>query len=226
MSRLRGRRPEPLQSNALNPEEPVDLPPNHRFLMMVHPRHWTIIDGQIVPYVKHFSLEPGVRGVEPNGQATEALARQTAKGWIPIPENARDPDDPEETYLTVYDGKYGPVWCTEWQILYPGSSTVDCDEAGYTAFLRDLMARGVLPSPAPHILREWRARLQKRHLDMLDLAERIPSARPKAGRIQEQIAVIAKELEAAEKREAKNKAPAKSSRARGRRPADDSEAED
>lgn len=217
--RLRGRRPEPLQQRVTGGERPVRLPPNKRFLLAAHPDEWVILGGKVVPYLGRLTIAPGIDLVDKSGDLTAARTDAEKRGWIILPENIRDPDDPEETYLTVYDGHAGPVWCTEWEIVYPGSNQVRSDTQGYLAFLDWLMDEGHVPRPQAHVLASMRARLTDRYLELSDLAETVPSARPAAERTKVELEAVEKALAEAEEREAAALAGERSARrATGRKP--------
>lgn len=194
MPRLQGRKPAPLGTQDVRVERPVKLPPNQRFLLMAHPHQWTVIDGQVVPYLQRLSRAPGVSKVGRRGELHAALEYKRRRGWIEIPENVRNPDDPNETYLRVHDGEKGEVWTTEWEIVYPGSKVIKTDRKAYVAFLRDLMDRGIIPTPEPHILEEMLARMTSIHRELLDKAATVPSAAPAARRMKDQIEAVEREL--------------------------------
>jgi hypothetical protein len=43
-------------------------------------------------------------------------------------------------------------WHTAWEQLYAGSEYIQADTAGYVAWLRDLIDRGLLPQPRPYVV--------------------------------------------------------------------------
>lgn len=122
---------------------------------------------EVLPSLRRFKIKPGVRGVQ-TGKAqgdgpiwTGAKARLEGDGWLFIPHNAIAAAKGKRGivafgakvpggYLVRYDGKRGTIYADAWSrpVSVPGGKIVwEYDQAGFNAFRRDLVKRGIIPAP-------------------------------------------------------------------------------
>jgi hypothetical protein len=151
--------PEPTSSAPFTPsinveprrrEDPPKVEAVSPFLLFHQPNAYTVIAGKVVPRLSKFKLTPGVNGVGfdertkslQTGDAIDELRRNgaTVLPW--------DVDGPGTSYLLKHM-VHPNLHHTRFEKFQAGSSAIRSDEAGYAAWLCDLMERDVLPKPRP-----------------------------------------------------------------------------
>ena len=138
------------------------IAPQPAFALVFAPDRWDVVEGQLVPMLYRLSYNPGSNGVARSQggrpDPTDALASIERQGHYPLPWTIGG-----RSYLRAYqvgtamDRRTGaPVkvmsWHTAWEQLYAGSEYIQADTAGYVAWLRDLIDRGLLPQPRPYVV--------------------------------------------------------------------------
>lgn len=116
---------------------------------MAHPSRWYCREGEWLPQLGKLSVTPGQNNVKPNGDTSLAEALLRKEGWTILPW-----DIIEGGYVQVFDGVRGPVHLSRWETpRQVGAQLVIIpDEAGYLAFLRHLLADGIVAPPDPVVL--------------------------------------------------------------------------
>ena len=140
-----GRQPDPIL--AITPA--LNLAPVAPYLYKFHPERWTLIDGELLPCLAKLTIEPGINGVDKNGDPTGAKVAAEQKGWQILPWDCIDGG-----YLRVHTGTYGPVHLSRWERPKSIGNRVIIkrDDDGYKAFLRGLIARAVISPPDPDLI--------------------------------------------------------------------------
>ena len=126
----------------------LNLAPRPYFTLKHHPARWGLVGGRIRPILGQIRSDPGVGGVDKDGNTAYAEADAIGRrGWYPVRV------DPAE-YIRVYDGSRGPVHLARWEVPKQiGNRTIlKVDEASYHEFLDDLVARGLVQPMDPDLL--------------------------------------------------------------------------
>ena len=138
-------------------------------------------------------------------------ARKQAAGWTIIP---ADVDGEGTSYCVEWETSPTGIptnpptfsYVERWVRLVPGSTETYSDEAGYHQWARDLVTRGILEAPQPHVLRALLVKIEE---SAKAEREQTPEAIARRARFLADAAVVRDELEAARRREAEfNAAPA------------------
>lgn len=153
-----GSTPEPLTGTG-NAER-LNMPPSPNFLYIHHPNRWMIMDGEVLPALHKLHKSPGQDNVSPKngGDMGGAIGTKVRDGWVMIPH-----DVIPGGYVKKFDGARGAVHLSVWETPRQVGRRVydpETDTAGYYAFLRDLMARGIIQQPAQVVLEDIVARAQ------------------------------------------------------------------
>lgn len=145
-------------------DKPLKLPASPDFYLIHHPNGWALEksdDGyELLPTLKEMVLLGGINRVmlTPNGPDS-GLARTKLRdsGWTVL--------EDQDEYRVLVDVKDGVAHRLRWDVIhrYPdGSSDVQFDRAGWLAWRRSLVERGVVAPPRPAVVRQLRARLERR----------------------------------------------------------------
>lgn len=132
--------------------EKLRMRPTPNFLFCHHPERWQVMNGEVLPALHKLSQDPGVANVSPRGggDMSPAIGIKVKNGWTIIPH-----DVIEGGYVRKFEGAYGAIHLTKWETpRQHGLRAYDpkTDGAGYRAFLKDLLDRGVVQPPPSHIL--------------------------------------------------------------------------
>ncbi len=135
----------------------LNVPACAKWFYMHHPNRWMFVDGEWLPQLAKFQIEPGLNAVDKRGDHTIAKAQAEKKGWTLLPWDCI----PElGAYIREFDGRNGYVYLSAWeQVKQVGTQTyIKSDEAGYRDFLRELLKRGIVPAPDPDVLDQIKER--------------------------------------------------------------------
>lgn len=141
-----------------------DIETSPPFLLMSHPHRWMVVDGEsgpeLLPALGQLPVEGGIGNVDGYANPGLAIANKAAKGWVVIPEAQARPDetpDGRPGYLRRIRVRRGLAHLTAWETLrvVAGRVITSADEAGYHAWLRRLLADGVVPAPDPAIIEAY-----------------------------------------------------------------------
>jgi len=115
---------------------------------IAHPNRWQFLDGEWLPVLSRLSQRPGAKNVTKDGDTAHAETLLRKGGWSIIPWDAVDGG-----YVTVYDGRNGPVHLSRWETpRQVGTQVVmTTDQDGYRAFLRGLIADGYVAPMDPMV---------------------------------------------------------------------------
>ena len=118
------------------------------FWYIAHPNRWQFLDGEWLPVLSRLSQRPGAKNVTKDGDTAHAETLLRKGGWSIIPWDAVDGG-----YVTVYDGRNGPVHLSRWETpRQVGTQIVmTTDQDGYRAFLRGLIADGYVAPMDPMV---------------------------------------------------------------------------
>lgn len=124
--------------------------PRPPFLYKWHPNRWAVIDGEWLPVLGQLRVEAGVANVDRTGNTAPAEADAARRGWRVIPNEII-----EGGYLRRHRCARGYFYTSRWeqprhQNGKPVRSRIDRE--GYKAFLRYLVASGVVAPPDDDIL--------------------------------------------------------------------------
>jgi hypothetical protein len=149
-----------------------NIEPNYPFVLVFDPNRWDVLTGRVVPILYRLGYTPGANGVdrgEDNLPAPAmALAAVENKGHKVIPFRVSGPSYMRRVQVGTArvrkTGQIVPVYNhhTRWDRLFPGSSETVCDTDGYSAWLAELVERGVLQPPPLYVLENLASRLTAR----------------------------------------------------------------
>lgn len=156
--------PQPPQSLA----KVLPHPPRGAFLLRFHPQRWALMDGDILPVLGTLKTEDlGVNGVDKAGNIDEAVMASQKNGWVILPWDVLGRG---REYIRATDCQGGRYYHTQWEIPQHSGDRVlasKTDSAGYYAFLRELIARGIVPAPDPAVLEQGLLDVQRKRVENL-----------------------------------------------------------
>jgi hypothetical protein len=145
--------------------------PRPEFLLRWHPERWALMDGDILPVLGTLKVSDlGVNGVDKTGNIDDALIMSMKNGWHIIPRDVFGPIGSEADYLRAYDCTGGTYYVSKWEIpQFAGNRALasKTDTAGYLGFLRDLLAKGIIPPPDPAMLEQTLLDVQAKRVENL-----------------------------------------------------------
>jgi hypothetical protein len=129
--------------------ELVKLEPSTAWWYMHHPARWTYRKGEWLPLLSELRADPGISGVDKNGNTDMAEVAKRRNGWTLIPWDA-EPGG----YCIAWDGVVGQVHLSKWQRpkSVAGQTRIESDEEGYWDFCRRLVADGYIELPDPDFI--------------------------------------------------------------------------
>lgn len=183
------RRPERPQSIAPVVNAPAQVP----FFYMAHSNRYDLFDGELLPVLSKLRLQPGIEGVDHRGDHMIAKAAKERRGWELIDWDALrcsafGQDHTE--YLHYFDGKAGRIYVEIWTKpvqMRGGTPSWQTDQEGYRQFLRDLVAKDLVPPPDPNLIESLEARLQASIDRMTPRAMNSPAIQRQVKRCEEQL---------------------------------------
>lgn len=127
----------------------LNLPSNAAWWYTHHPAHWHCVDGEWIPDLGQMVAIPGLNRVDKNGDTALAEVHLGKKGMTIIPWEV-EPGG----YCVQYAGANGPVFLSKWEKpkLVAGQTRMSTDAEGYRAFLKRLVAEGVIKVPDPDFI--------------------------------------------------------------------------
>lgn len=188
-------------------EAPVPtMPSTAAFMLMAHPKRWTVIGGQVVPQFSRLALKSGVNGVESRRQGdgkerlilTEARINAEAGGWTIIPFEAVPPNHvrpgARPSYLRQPKGR-PDVTLLLYERCYPGDSAIGTDEPRYLEFCQHLIDSGVIAPPPVYILESMLAKAQHNANATADKARHNSNLKADADKMAAVVAVLEQALD-------------------------------
>lgn len=142
--------------------QPTKLPPNTPYYIAIHPSHWHVSNGLLIPSYKTIPVAAGVEGaVVKNGSVVMDGPKGVAarRGYTVLPTAIGG-----KSYLTSVQVPGGTHYLTIWETARSGEDTTDFDEVGYHAWVWALVNAGKIPGPSSSGLRRLRADLSIQHL--------------------------------------------------------------
>lgn len=136
----------------------LNMPSNAAWWYTHHPAHWQCVDGEWLPDLGQMVAIPGLNRVDKNGDTALAEVHLGKKGVTIIPWEA-EPGG----YCVQYAGVNGPVFLSKWERpkLVANQVRMTSDVDGYRAFLRRLVAEGIVKIPDPDFIDVIVARQQR-----------------------------------------------------------------
>jgi hypothetical protein len=127
----------------------LNLPSNAAWWYTHHPAHWQCVDGEWLPDLGQMVAIPGLNRVDKNGDTALAEVHLGKKGVTIIPWEV-EPGG----YCIQYAGANGPVFLSKWEKpkLVAGQTRMSTDQEGYRAFIRRLVADGIIKIPDPDFI--------------------------------------------------------------------------
>lgn len=126
-----------------------------RFFFQHHPMRWMFVGGEWLPQLAKLSIDPGVNGVTEGGGMDLAFAAAMRRGWQII-----QPSDPRlgehQDYLVAYPHEAGGnTYLDPFQevTVEAGRMFVDAGGENYYAFLRHLVAAGIVQPISANVVR-------------------------------------------------------------------------
>tara|TARA_Y100000593_G_scaffold63280_1_gene116974 strand:+ start:2524 stop:3174 length:651 start_codon:yes stop_codon:yes gene_type:complete len=126
-----------------------------RFLFKWHPHRWLFTGKEWLPSLGKMYIDPGVDGVSENGGTDLAVASNLRRGWQVI-----QPSDPrlgeyQDYLVAVPHAAGGNSYIDPFQTISVEAGRMFVEEGGekYHAFLRHLLASGVVAPMSPNILK-------------------------------------------------------------------------
>ena len=140
-----GTIPQPIR--AVAPK--LNHAPSPPFFLKWHPQRWELVEGELLPKLGRLAVEPGVNGVDKNGDPSLAFVSAKQRGWRVI-----GWDVITDGYVRVHQGNFGKVHLTKWQTpkQIGNRCIIKHDAQGYRQFLRELVASSVISKPDPDLL--------------------------------------------------------------------------
>lgn len=122
----------------------LNLPSNAAWWYTHHPGHWQCVEAEWLPDLGQMMAIPGLNRTDKNGDTSMTEVQLGRKGMTIIPWEV-EPGG----YCMQYPGVSGPVFLSKWERpkLVAGQVRVSADEAGYRAFLKRLVAEGIIAIP-------------------------------------------------------------------------------
>lgn len=126
---------------------PVASAPRPPFLFMAHASRWQVYEPapgvfEVLPNLGQLTLQAGVSNVRRTRSgaldARDAIEQRRRAGWTVIP---HDVDGPGTS--TLREPAPG-CFTSRWERLVPGTREADVDVAGFCAWLRSLVDRGIV----------------------------------------------------------------------------------
>ena len=141
----------------------LNMPSNAAWWYTHHPGHWQCVEGEWLPDLGQMVAIPGLNRVDKNGDTALAEVHLGKKGMTVVPWEV-EPGG----YCVQYAGANGPVFLSKWEKpkLVAGQTRMTLDTEGYRAFLRRLVADGIIKVPDPdfiHVLVERQERRVTEH---------------------------------------------------------------
>lgn len=180
------------------------IQPERPFLLRHHPTHWNVVTGQggrveLLPALSTMVVEPGVGNVDEYGNADAAITIGRRDGWVLIPQSACTPQDTPDRAagyvrrLRVRGGWHHHTPWSSWRML-AGRPVLQVDEAGYHAWLRRLVAEGIVPAIDPAVVER---KILDAEARLVRASSRDTERNATAARLRDQAAVRLEALQAA-----------------------------
>lgn len=166
------------------------LAPNVPFYLAVHPNQWHVLDGRLIPIVKRLPCMFGIDGADVvNGKLSMATpkANAAAKGYTVIPTSAGPGG---ASYLKSVDVRGGLHYCTVFETPRAGESVTEFDVAAFEAWVKTLVASGVLPGPSALGLSIAREQLRTQNMKAASKAKVSAEHEDRANRTAEALKVV------------------------------------
>jgi hypothetical protein len=139
---------------------PPKIEESPAFLFKHRPEDWMVMDGKVIPRLTKIKAQVGVNGIDSDRAGrpilSTVIAEHRERGVTVID---WDVQGPGTTYLRKPRGTNAVI--SQWERVYPGSSQIDCDVKGYTAFCRMLMDRRIVADPPVFVLERMEAQLSR-----------------------------------------------------------------
>ncbi len=151
-------KPKDLFGSGTATEFPPHLP-NAPFILAHHPKNWDVVGGELLPKLRNFPVDPGVNGVDAQGNSNMLQQGAMAEGWTLL-----DPNRVGQ-YSVGTRVRNGIHWHRSWVVLQHQFGTklpakVDMD--AYNDFRRKLIADGLIRPPSEGALALHAAKLDSR----------------------------------------------------------------
>lgn len=171
----------------------VKQEPNAHFTFAVHPMRWDVFEDEdcILPVLRPIRHVDGVEA-QNGGAKRQSIASAEEKGWTIIP-HRYGPGG--ESYVKRHRVRGGYYHCGPHEKVFPGTGIIRSDVEGYRAWLKGLIAKGVITKPPAHILEVLRERCEAKAEDYEKRDS--PRARANAERFRKALAVWDAEIEQA-----------------------------
>jgi len=176
--------------------------PHCAFVLTHHPNRWGVQGGKIRPILGRMPLVSGIGGCEdgPNGTVKAGTARNNteSKGWTLIPYDSLPKSQAHRgSYLySLKDSGRPDVILPYWARAYAGSTALRADLDLKYEFLDHLVSSGVVPEVPTYVIERCLDDAKARFERAADKAQTVPSWKPKAKAIGDEVKVLEKELKA------------------------------
>lgn len=151
-------------SNPAIEQRPLNTPRSAYFTYQWNYARWQVVadpdnEGAFVflPLLGRLKHEPGLGGVDKNGDTSLAVASRSKHGWVSIDHRhclSSDTPDGQPGYVRTWPARGGRVHETAWQSPRVVGSRVKWakDTNGYFRWLARLLRDGIIPPPDPAVV--------------------------------------------------------------------------
>lgn len=171
--------------------------------LAAHPARWQVLGEQVVPLLGSVKMIPGLLAVQRTRGGQWALHDLRAEldrlGWTLVPHDAVPPEEAAKGRTSIY---YQPEGRPDLKLHYceratAGSRETRCDEARWLRYLSWLVESGTVAAPSLEQLELLEEKLEERHVDAVDKAQKVPSFRARAETHAKQMEVVRSAIEVA-----------------------------
>lgn len=167
------------------------LPPNSQWHYAAHPKRWSVSvsAGRVVPDLIQLAHERGFAGVDQHGNTRPQTLAYEARGWTIIPYDAVPEGQP--SYVRRDRVRGGVAYVSAWATLIPGTDRSRIDQAGYDAFLVNLVDSGLIEPPEDYVLERLQDRIEGALAKAQLNADTDPRAARQVERCKAELAILA-----------------------------------
>jgi len=147
------------------------MDPTPAFLVATHPRQWIVVESngklELLPQLVELAIEPGIGDCDEYGNPDKMIRARENKGFIVLKQEwakASDTPDGQSGYVRRFQVQKGHVHHMAWTKYrnVAGQMILERDEKSYHAWLRRLLAEGLLPAPDSSVIEAMLIRARER----------------------------------------------------------------
>lgn len=134
------------------------ISPAAPWIFAAHPSRWIVLAGELVPYLRKVTLRAGVERVNIDRKTgkvhfADTRAKLEQEGWILVPYSAAPDGNSYLKQVTtrLSNGEQAEATISVFERAVPGAKKTRPDLRGYVAWLKGLVASGLIPPCDPFI---------------------------------------------------------------------------